>query len=75
MEAQSCSLTQTMQCHRNIICPASSSGKQSMCFSELLCFPFTVTDKDQMNQGAFWKDRMRGKRKMIMTFQSSEEGT
>lgn len=44
---------QTRPCHSNIIYPASPLGKQSMSFRELLCFAFTVTDKDQMNQGLF----------------------
>lgn len=66
----------TKPCHFSIICPVSPLGKQSMSFMELLCFPFTLTDKAQMNQGLFsWRDRMRGKRNMNLTFQNPEEGT
>lgn len=54
MGFQSCPLTQTLPCHSSIICPVSSSGKQSMSFRELLCLSFTVTDKDQKwIRGAF----------------------
>lgn len=41
----------TKPCH--YICPVSLSTKQSMIFSELLCFLFSVTDKKKMNQGIF----------------------
>lgn len=71
MEVQFFPLTQTMPCHCSIICPVSPSGKQSMSFRELLCFPFTVTDKDQMNQGLFVEGQNERKKENDSDFSKS----
>lgn len=55
-------------CHCSIICPVSASGKQSMSFRELLCFPFTVTDKEQMNQGLFLERQKKRKKENDYVF-------
>lgn len=71
MEGQFRPLTQTMPRHSSIICPVSPSGKQSMSFSELFCFPFTITDKDKMNQGLFVEGQNERKKEKDYDFLKS----
>lgn len=48
--------------------PSFPSGKQSVSFRDLLCFPFTGPDKDHTNQGLFVEGQKERKKENDYNF-------